>query len=223
MTAAKKLKMMLFDWNGTLIDDIHIVHDCLVGEIFRIFGQEPPPLEIYYQGFSGSAIDFFRNSGIVITKEEINKIFLGCYLTRVAGAELFPGAIETIDKLKNSDLIIGLVTGQNAAASLPLLYDRFQIGSRFRYTVFESFHKESSIRNLLAMAKIEPDECCYVGDSPSDVRHAKKAGVVSVGFANGKVPLELLMKERPMFIIDRLENLLNFVSFYETGVMTGPP
>lgn len=221
MTMAKKLKMILFDWNGTLIDDIHIVHEALFGEIFRSQGKELPPLEEYYREIPSSMI-VYEKHGIVVKKEDVSKLYMEEYLRLATDVELYPGALEILEYLKSKGITIGLVTGQSAGAALPFIYEKFGIGHYFRHSVFESTYKKDSILNLLARTGVNHDECAYVGDAPSDMRHAKQAAVVSVAFVNGRCPLELLTGVGPMFYIDDLRKIKMVIDAYESGLMNGP-
>jgi beta-phosphoglucomutase-like phosphatase (HAD superfamily) len=46
------MKIMLFDWNGTILDDIPIWYES-VKEIFRVFGKRPPTIAEYFRELKG--------------------------------------------------------------------------------------------------------------------------------------------------------------------------
>lgn len=203
-------KAVLFDWNGTLLDDIPVWYDS-VKEIFRVYEKTPPTMEEYFREWEGDYLKIYQSRGITVSREEMNKVYGLYYEAHVKTAVLNFRAKEVLSNLfLRKNTFVGLITAQPRELVVPLL-DKFDIGGFFLYRAFHVLDKKETIRRLLKREDIDPKNCYYVGDTPSDMRHAKKAGVVAVSFLNGYVPEDLIMNSAPDFIIRNLEEILKIV------------
>lgn len=204
------MKLVLFDWNGTLFNDISIWYGA-VKETFWFFGKEPPTIAQYFKELEGDYASVYKSRGIEASRDELNAIYEPRYESRMNEALLFPGAVVILEFLAQRGKIIGLVTGQKEFLTSPLL-NKFGIDIFFRYREFHVTNKKEAINMVLKKSGISPDNCCYIGDTPSDIKHAKQAGVIPIAFANGYLPEYLLINIKPQFIIHSLEELKNIVA-----------
>lgn len=115
-----------------------------------------------------------------------------------------------LEFLAEKGKIIGLVTGQKEFLTSPLL-DKFGINIFFRYREFHVINKREVIGSILKKAGISMNDCCYIGDTPADIKHAKQVGVVPIAFASGYLPEDLLINAEPRFIIRSLEEIKNII------------
>lgn len=202
-------KVFLFDWNGTLLDDTLLWYD-VVQEVFRVFGKQPPALEQYFRELEGDYFIIYTSRGIDVTREELNKVYAQHYRALMYTALLMPGAKEVLQVLQDNHHALYLVTGQHEHLVSPLL-EKFDIVSCFQCSKFHVTDKTNVIHEILEAEKVEPRNCFYVGDTPSDMRHAKKAGVVSIAFLGGYIPNELIASAQPDYRISQLRDILMIV------------
>ncbi|MEK7580305.1 MAG: HAD family hydrolase [Patescibacteria group bacterium] len=199
------MKIVLFDWNGTILDDIPIWYKS-VSEIFRVFGKTPPTIAEYFKELEGDYIQIYRSRGIEASRDELNLIYEPFYQAHIVGATLFPNIKDVLRFLNDQGIITGIITAQKDILVSPLL-DKFEIKDFFHYRVFHALDKKIVIQQILEQEKTNPTECYFIGDAPSDIRHGKKAGVVTIGFLAGYIPEELVVGAEPEYVIHNLEEI----------------
>jgi HAD superfamily hydrolase (TIGR01509 family) len=203
------MRMALFDWNGTLFNDSPVWY-ASVKEIFLAYGKQPPTMEEYFRELEGDYLKIYRSRGIFASRDEINEIYEKAYVERVERAELFPGVAYTLGALSEKGVIMGIVTGQKDYLVIPFLY-KFGIGPLFSCCEYHALDKKSSIRLILENAGIAPEECCFVGDAPADIRHGNAAGVITIAFLNGHTPEDLMLNAEPKLTIRNFEKIISII------------
>lgn len=206
------MKLVLFDWNGTLLDDVPNMYDALIKKVFDTCRLPPPSLVEYFTAFAknGNWFEIFDQRNITLSRSEVLAIYQPEYELLSRNANLYPKVKETLEKLGDKGLRLGLISAQTAKLVIPFL-EKFDIGKFFSYIKFDAFDKTISIQKILqnipVREVVEPEDCCYVGDAPSDIGQANNAGVVSIAYYNGHIPMELLEKEKPRFLIHKIGDL----------------
>ncbi len=185
------MKILFCDWNGTLLDDMPIWDEAR-RKTFISFGVEPPSVTDYFRELeSGDYLEVYRKRGITASRDELNAIYEPAYGEQISNAALFLGVRETLQLLHQQGIRLVLVTAQQENLVVPLL-NKFGIRHLFDDCAFHAFDKKAVVARIVQRDGIELKECFFVGDSPSDIRHAKKAGIYAVAFLGGHIPEELL-------------------------------
>ncbi|MBI2640104.1 MAG: HAD family hydrolase [Candidatus Sungbacteria bacterium] len=186
------MKILFCDWNGTLLDDMPI-WDEVMRKTFLAFGVEPPTIADYFRELeSGDYLEVYRKRGIAASRDKLNAIYEPAYEERLADAMLFPEVAATLRQLHENGVRLVLVTSQQNTLVVPLL-NKFGIDHLFDERAFHVFDKKSVITEIAQRNGVTPDQCSFVGDSPSDIRHAKKAGITAIAFLGEHIPEELLI------------------------------
>jgi phosphoglycolate phosphatase-like HAD superfamily hydrolase len=104
---------------------------------------------------------------------------------------VLPGAEQTVTRLGEAGVLLGLVSGAMEGAARTKLIP----GNLNRFFVFGSYGSDSPDRSELTRLAIEkaarvhdrltPDQVFVVGDTPHDIDAARAAGAVAVGVASG--------------------------------------
>ena len=189
------MKVVFFDFNGTLLDDMPIWRQATEAN-FRSFGVEPPSTAEYFrrlEEFKGDYRGVYQSFGINVTRHRLNTVYESVYTKLLDQATFFTGVRFTLDALRSSGKKSVLITTQKEFLVTPLL-QRIGVEKYFHSSRFGIFDKSGVMNEILSGLGVEPSECCYVGDAPSDMRHAEKAGVLPVAFLGGYIPEELLLK-----------------------------
>jgi phosphoglycolate phosphatase-like HAD superfamily hydrolase len=76
---------------------------------------------------------------------------------------------------------------------------------------FEPGDKAEKIRVACEHFGVDAGLACMIGDSASDVRHAKRAGAVSIAATWGWQSRRMLSKERPDYIVDSVRELADLI------------
>lgn len=97
----------------------------------------------------------------------------------------FEGIMSLIRKLRENAVLTALITGKGEKSCSITLH---QFGMNHCFDVIETGspdknRKSEAIRNLLERFRLQPDEMLYIGDTLSDVRSCKEAGVTCLSAA----------------------------------------
>ena len=81
---------------------------------------------------------------------------------------------------------------------------------------YQKGDKAQKIADACLYFGADPCQTCMIGDSVSDIRHAKKAGVRSIAVTWGWQSRDLLQKERPDYVVDSVGELSDLLSGFNT-------
>ncbi len=144
------------------------------------------------------------------TCEEMDELFLQKY---VAVLELLPGALETLEFLKNRSVKLGIISNAREARFLKQI-KHLDVAHFFNVVItsFEVGGEKSSLKPFRAFLEkaqlVRPataSECVMVGDRPDEDGHAKKLGFYTILFN----PYTEIIDE-PDLIVKNHGELLNF-------------
>ena len=203
-------KAVIFDWNGTLLDDTLIWHAAL-RETFRAFNAKAPTIEEYFRALKQDYLDVYRMHGITATREELHVVYDSAYRTLLHQTVLDADAKHILDELSDLGIPMYLVTMQLPELVEPLL-EKFGIHDHFADRLYRVIRKDDVIKNIARDIDISPKDCLAVGDAPADIRHANRAGVTSVAYLSGHIPRELFSEDsKPDHTITRLKELVALI------------
>lgn len=204
-------RLALFDWNGTLLDDMPAWYSA-VRAIFDAFDAAPPTLgEFFEEQKSGSVMSMYERYGVVASRDELNVIYAAAYKKSMKHLALARGAREVLAELKRRGVVLGIVSAQIPELFTPL-FDRMKIAHLFSYVKTGVSDKAACIAEIVASEQLPTGLACYaVGDTPSDIRAARNANVTAVAYLNGYVPRELFSHSGPYVEIRRFRELLDLI------------
>ena len=176
------IKTVIFDFNGTIIDDARFSVD-IENELLMKRGYKPVTLKYYKEHFGFPVIDYYRSMGISFENEpfevmsaefidEFNRTFLNC--------PLMPDATEVFEKLKirGVRMVILSATEQN---NLNNQVEKFGISGYFDAVIgTDSIHGHGKIDaaiNWMNKAQIDRETAVMIGDSTHDYDVSKAIGV----------------------------------------------
>ena len=204
------MTILFCDFNGTIVNDT-LIWDEARRQTFLAFGQNPPTIAEHFQAMnSGDYLDVYRERGIKAARPELNAIYERTYEAEIHSVDLFPQVKETLLQLKESRISLILVTTQMESLVSPLL-DKFEINTLFENRLFHVLNKKVVIREIIEKRDIDPKQCYFVGDSPSDVRRAKEAGVTAIAFLTGYIPDNLLIAMKADHYIRSFKEIIEIV------------
>lgn len=124
---------------------------------------------------------------------------------------LYPGAVETLRKLRGRGLKIGIVTN-NGRAGTELTLKRYQLAGFFDAVVTRDDCEEMKpdggpVRKVLTEMRVPPEEAILVGDGVMDIMAAREAGLPSVAVATGPFPSERLLQAEPDYLLGSVNDL----------------
>ena len=126
-------------------------------------------------------------------------------------ATLYPGATETLRKLRDRGLKIGIVTN-NGRVGTELTLKRCQLDGFFDAVVTRDDCEEMKpeagpVRKVLTEMRVAPEEAIFVGDSVMDIISARATGLPSVAVATGPFSSDRLLKAEPDYLLGSVNDL----------------
>ncbi len=203
------IKNILFDWSGTLMDNLTTNYKATM-YIFEKLGGKPMSFEEYRKMFFLPYMNFWKKHFPDCTKDQILKLFREG-LDASGDTGLYLGVKDVLKRLYDKGI------------KLVVMSSGFQekiIADAKRYSVFDYFQeingnildKAKVITEILQRNNFQPEETMYIGDMAHDIEAGKKGGVVSIGISWGHKPKEMLEAANPDYLISdiaELEKLLD--------------
>lgn len=207
MTDLDAPAVVLFDWNGTLIDDIG--RACQASSLVRR----------RWAGLPALTLDEFRQAWCLPLSDHVGRLGVSeadtetavrAWSTHLTGLEapLSAGAATTLEALGRVGITMAVVSAaSDFSVRKDLLAHRLECH-------FDKVHcgvadKETITRRYVAQAS--PRSVWYVGDSRFDMMQACRAGAVAVGYTGGYDSVEELQGAAARFLIGRLDELLDLI------------
>jgi len=206
------IKAFLFDLDGTLVDSqegiIQTIHELLLqkshnvtkDEISRLFGK---PLEVVL----ATLVPNLTEDEIWDLVKGLRELYSKNHLQLI---QLFPNVKETLEGLKNQGYQLGIASTKFKKFILEAI-THLEIADYFEVIVsgYEvENHKPAPdlIIETARLMKVNPKDCVYIGDSPSDIIAGSKAGSLTIAVLTGAYDLEIMSRENPDFVITDLSN-----------------
>jgi phosphoglycolate phosphatase len=222
MTDASRMKLVLFDIDGTILWSDGAGRRAMTEALTTVFGGAGPT-DYRYDGKTDPQIvrDLMRASGH--TDETIDARFaplmeryLGGLERELAGgrrAHVFDGVRELLDQLEaRDDIVLGLLTGNlRDGAAIKLQAAGIDI-DRFRVCAFGSDHHARGELPGLAQRRareelgldIPGDRIFVIGDTPADIECGRAIGARAIAVATGRYTPEELARHQPYALFSSL-------------------
>ncbi len=202
---------VLFDLDGTLIDTIGLLLEC-VHHSFE--GRSPAPTD--EEWIAGIGTPLWKQLGAYVsTEQEIDDLinryraYQRIHHDRMTTA--YPGVIETLSELDRRGHPMGVVTSKsNEMMDRGIQHSGLD---KFMKTNIGAdscdIHKPEAFPVLLALKNLgySPSEAIFVGDSPHDIQSGNAAGVVSVAALWGPFTKEQLAPSNPREYLTSIRDL----------------
>ncbi len=213
------IRLALFDWNGTLLNDTRLNYAC-VCHLFEKYGATvtPPSLEEYRSKICNSAwSDFFHDLGVprsIPGKEMLTEWFAHYRkLTKSEEFKLHLGTVALLDFFAAQRVPCIIVT--NCIESIEDYLRELEIHHCFARIIQNpgrhGWSKAVAIRGLLEEYGLNPHEAFYLDDTRDGIMHAKEAGVHTIGFLNGLHAENLVREAEPTHIVHALSEVIDLI------------
>ncbi|MCY4421519.1 MAG: HAD family hydrolase [Acidimicrobiaceae bacterium] len=208
MTAAGSPSVVLFDWNGTLLDDMERARmaSSLIREQWA--GLPGLTLEEFREAWCLPLSDHVRRLGVPDDRREDAARAWSTHLAAL-DAPLSPGASATLEALLDEGITIGVVSSANDEAVRRDLRDH---GLDRR---FDSIHCGVIQKGDVVSRYVEgapAGAVWYVGDTRFDMVQARGAGSIAIGYTAGYDAADALHDGGAHHLIDRLEDLIALIA-----------
>ncbi|MGV8981878.1 pyrophosphatase PpaX [Clostridium sp.] len=208
------VRNILFDFDGTLVDtneliiqsfqhtyQTHLNKQVDREKIIKNFGEILKiTLDREFGDAGDEAIKTYRSFQI----EKFEKLIT-----------IRSGIKEGIIELHNQGYKLGIVTSRLNDSAIRGL-NHFGLKDYFESIVGADnteIHKPDPTPAFMALKELKgkPEETMLVGDSPYDILCAKNAGMTSVLVGWSALPMDMLLKYEPDYVVDSMEELVELV------------
>lgn len=125
----------------------------------------------------------------------------------IAKVPLFIGIKEMIAILRK-DFVVGVVSS-NSLENIEYVLEKYGVDVDFAYSERSLFGKHKVLSSVIKKHGLSKKHLLYVGDEERDIRAAQKVGIRQIAVSWGLTAPELLQKEKPLFMADTVEDVLN--------------
>lgn len=223
-----KLRVLIFDWDGTLVDSIqrivtamHMASDmcavprCTDEEVRAIIGLAMPQV---YDVLYPDADD-----------AELKQRFIHAYSEQYLILEeqpspFYPGVMEALDHYRRAGYQLAVATGKSRRG-LHRVLSGHKMLNYFDITrcADETRSKPDPLmlHEILKHCAATPEQAIMVGDSPFDLRMANNAKVSGIAVSYGAQPLSVLRQEQPILAIDNFCELTHWLQQRPNTLLKG--
>lgn len=199
------IRNVIFDWSGTLVDDLPAVWKA-TNYVFRRAGLEEMTLDRFRAEFCLPFKRFYDRFTPHIALPLLEEWFHGHFMQVQDSVGELPHAREflTFCRLHSArTFVLSTVrrdhfTRQAAAVGFEQFFDRNYVGV---------LDKRAKIIEVLAENKLAPTETLFIGDMQHDIETARHGGILSCAVLTGYNQLDQLRASEPDLIVEHLGEL----------------
>jgi phosphoglycolate phosphatase len=199
------IRNVIFDWSGTLVDDLPAVLGA-TNAVLRDVGFPELTRDEFRSRFRLPFEDFYRELRSAIPMVDLEARFLRHFDALQSTVTTLPHAREFLEFCRGHSLrtlVLSTVPqpyyeAQSALNGLGALIDHPYPGAR---------DKRLLIREILSSLELQPGETLFIGDMQHDIDTARHGGVWSCAVLTGYNRLDQLRASHPDLIVEHLGEL----------------
>jgi len=211
----RKVRAVLFDLDGTLLDTIRDIGAC-VNDVMRRYGYPERDVEEYKELVGHGARVLIETSVPEGTPEEqiaeIWQTYREHYRENFARyTRYYPGVREFLTDLAGKGYLLGVITNKTQATAERILAKYFP---EIAFSLLWGNNGKRPLKPALETAllacrelEVAPEEVAFVGDGDTDMEFASKAGFYACGVTWGYRPRQVLLDCGADVLADSFEEL----------------
>ncbi|AVZ78937.1 HAD family hydrolase [Zoogloeaceae bacteirum Par-f-2] len=209
---APRFELIVFDWDGTLLDSAAAIVSSIQAACRDLGLPEPSPSRARHVIGLGLG-DALRHAVPALPERDYPRMverYRHHYLSRDHELTLFPGVFEMIESLAARGRLLAVATGKSRVG-LNRALAHSGLGPFFHATrcADECFSKPhpAMLEQLMDELGVSPERALMVGDTTHDLQMAKNAGVAGLAVSFGAHPREALEAEQPLACLPTPQDL----------------
>lgn len=215
------LKLVVFDWDGTLMDSIdHIVNSMqnAIGDIGLEQRDVATIRNIIGLGMHEAIIALYPQC-----EHDERMKFIESYrdhfFSNSHNSDFYPGARELIESLREQDYLLAVATSKGRNG-LDRAFKNYGLADTFHASRCADETKSKPdpkmLNEILKQLNIEPHEAVMIGDTAYDMEMARNAHVHRVAACYGVHSREKLMPYNPLAFLDSIAELGEVLATIQT-------
>ncbi len=186
---------LIFDWSGTLVDDLGPVLEA-TNLVFGKYGLESMDRDRFRRHFRLPYREFYEEFLPGVPLEELEEQFRPAFRESQVPVTVLPHAREKLEWCADRGIRAFVLTSMDAEAFGKQLRE-FGFSEFFEATYAGVLDKRDVIHRILETHRLDPAETAFVGDMTHDVETARHGGVSSIAVLTGYTHAEPLAAVRP--------------------------
>ena len=216
MSADKKF--IVWDWNGTLLDDADAVVAC-VNIVLERAGCAPKTADEMRAIHPRKIHDIYRAAGVPEEKlsqfmEEERQIFHNTYEPLADKAPLRQGAAALLKNLKANN-VTNLIVSNHIIPEIARLLASHNIAEYFEEVLaypsrdmqFKNMTKGEKLHAYIKEKGLNASNAVIVGDTLEEIEIARELGMGSISITNGMISEKRLRELKPDHVIHALDEM----------------
>ena len=214
----KKYKHIIWDWNGTILDDVSLSID-LVNELLAEENLHTLTTEEYRSYFTIPVKNYYEAVGFDFSKESfevVGKRWMDEYERRKFSCDLYPDVEEVINKINKSGIEQSILSAYSQH-TLEQMIEYYNLTKYFTHIVgLDNIYAASKVEqgiDLMNKLGYDKGEVLFVGDTLHDYEVACEIGADCVLITSGHQSKEKFLdnggSEGKFKIISSASELLN--------------
>lgn len=209
---AKQFDLLVFDWDGTLLDSAGAIVAAIQAACRDL--ELPEPSDERARHVIGLGLGEALRHAVPNLPElhypQMVERYRHHYLSRDHELRLFDGAAELVEELADAGFALAVATGKSRAG-LDRALQTSGLGAYFQASrcADECFSKPhpQMLDELMQAFAVAPERTLMIGDTTHDLQMAKNAGVASLGVSYGAHPAAALDALAPLARLQKVEEL----------------
>ncbi|PIZ50848.1 hypothetical protein COY27_05710 [Candidatus Woesearchaeota archaeon CG_4_10_14_0_2_um_filter_33_13] len=216
------IKLVIFDWNGTIIADTEAVREA-DNYLIKKFGGKKPTYQEYVATECNSSIEFYVRYGCKNKELKSNLKLAGqlqneFYEKRAANIRTRKGTKELLTWLSKKK-ISSIILSNHIEKSIHYHLKRLQLNQYFSHVFAHNLqdgflrphNKIKKMKYFLLTNQLDSKEVVVIGDSPEEIRAGKELGAVTIALTNGCHSVNKLKKVNPDKIASNLKECIDII------------
>ncbi len=213
----KSFDLIIFDWDGTLVNSIDWIVHCLQKSA-QACGCDVPETQaaknIIGLSFEHAMAELFPGIDKHTQEQLIAHYSQQFFSKKITQNDLFAGVYEMLVQFKQNGYLLAVATGKKSTGLVKAingtgLVDFFSATRSADQTA--SKPDPLMINEIVEELSVSKDKVLMVGDSVHDLQMAVNAKVTSIGVACGAHSVEVLRQYNPMMCLQRTSELLEII------------
>lgn len=213
MTIPRSVKAAIFDWDGTVVDSVEHITDCLHHASTSI-GFPALEREAYRDIIGLGLVEALRRLYPGISKDEMaamrDAYSTHFMATSAANQRVFPGMTEIFQDLHSSGRHCAVATGKSRRG-LNLALTASQLEPWFHVTrcadETRSKPDPTMLMEILTHLQLEPADAIMIGDTSYDLQMAHAIGMPAIGVRWGVHSDNVMAPFKPVAIVSTVDEL----------------
>jgi phosphoglycolate phosphatase len=209
-----KQNTIIWDWNGTLLDDVAICMES-INSMLKERMLDELTHDSYRHVFTFPVIDYYREVGFDFEQENWELVameFMERYFEKLPRCPLFPDAIPTLDYFNKQGYRQVILSAMEQNALVASVKDK-GIGKYFQQIVGIDNHyaagKSGNGHAIIDEHSLNPENTWFIGDTLHDAEIARELGCRCLLISNGHQDKDRLAKAG-IPILNSLTELMTF-------------